>query len=150
MSKKAIEEALNLIFSGIEKLQNAYPHRKFTIDGRLVGDIGEIIAERDYKITLDKKSKKDYDGTCEDTNDRVQIKATFKNSLTFKTVPTFYLGLKLSKNGNYEEIYNGPGQNIFEEFFDRAGIGEKQISLSIAKLQKLSHMIPEEEKIKKR
>ena len=31
--------------------------RKFTLDGRLVGDIGEIIASLHYEIDLDDKSR---------------------------------------------------------------------------------------------
>jgi Family of unknown function (DUF6998) len=52
-SRKTITEALALIFQGIEKLKNAFPHREFTIDGRLVGDIGEVIAALEYDLVLD-------------------------------------------------------------------------------------------------
>jgi hypothetical protein len=50
-SRNAITEALALIFQGIEKLKSAFPHRQFTIDGRLVGDIGEVIAALEYDLT---------------------------------------------------------------------------------------------------
>ena len=41
MSRKKIEEALAHIFRGIGILQTEFTNRRFTIDGRLVGDIGE-------------------------------------------------------------------------------------------------------------
>jgi hypothetical protein len=44
---QSIAEALRLISEGIQHLKRAFPNRKFTIDGRLVGDIGEIIAARE-------------------------------------------------------------------------------------------------------
>lgn len=40
-----MNEGLRLIFQGIDRLTKAFPNRKFTIDGRLVGDVGEVIAE---------------------------------------------------------------------------------------------------------
>jgi hypothetical protein len=58
-----VGEALATIFAGIEKLRSCCENgRRFTIDGRLVGDIGELIAARDFDISLDAKSRKDHDG----------------------------------------------------------------------------------------
>jgi hypothetical protein len=41
---QALTEGLALMFHGIERLRSAFPNRHFTIDGRLVGDVGEVIA----------------------------------------------------------------------------------------------------------
>jgi len=92
MKQEIIQEALKKIFEGIEQLKNAFPTKEFTIDGRLVGDIGEALAQRDYDITLYLGLTKDYDGETS-CGKKVQIKATFKNSLTFKKVPDYYLGI---------------------------------------------------------
>lgn len=43
-----IECALSSIFAGIRLLKAAFPQKEFTIDGRLVGDIGEVIAAIEY------------------------------------------------------------------------------------------------------
>ena len=94
MSRAAISEALRLIFQGIENLKQEFPNRAFTIDGRLVGDVGEIIAALEYDVRLHDVSQPNHDGTTSDGRN-VQIKATFKDSLTFKTVPDYYLGFKL-------------------------------------------------------
>ena len=51
--RRAITEALGLIFQGIAHLKQALPRRAFTIDGRLVGDIGEVIAALEYEVELD-------------------------------------------------------------------------------------------------
>ncbi len=45
-----------------------------------------------------------------------QIRATFKDSLTFKTCPDYYLGFKLYADGQYEEVFNGPGRVIRERY----------------------------------
>ena len=94
MTAQTIKEALTLIFHGIERLHEAFPSRTFTIDGRLVGDIGEVIAELEYDLTLDEVSVPNHDAQMLNGR-RVQIKATFKDSLTFTTCPDYYLGFKL-------------------------------------------------------
>src|SRR5665213_2282105 len=132
-----VKEALRRIFSGIELLKaNNSSGRKFTIDGRLVGDIGEIIAEREFEITLDEKSRKGHDAKTFDGRD-VQVKATFGKSLTFTTEPVRYLGFNLEIDGRHRVVFNGPGHVIRSAFAHRKGIGEKQLSFSISKLEEL-------------
>ncbi|MGV2842200.1 DUF6998 domain-containing protein, partial [Vibrio cyclitrophicus] len=36
----------------VEALQKQYSQKKFTLDGRLVGDLGEILVEKDYDLEL--------------------------------------------------------------------------------------------------
>jgi len=147
--KHIINQALDNIFAGINALRAAFPNKKFTIDGRLVGDLGEVIAALNYDIELYPISKPCYDGQCSDGR-KVQIKATFKDSLTFGTIPDYYLGLQLFEDGRHEEIYNGPGQIIYDHYKHRAGIGEKLLSFPILELQMLSKRVSSTERIQKR
>lgn len=147
--RSAIPEALALIFNGIARLKQAFPNRKFTIDGRLVGDIGEIIAGLEYDIVLDEASRRDHDATTP-AGDRVQIKATFKEKLTFKTRTGYYLGFKLHHDGQYEEIFNGPGGMIYEHYQHRQDIGTKLLSFPLKTLRALSCLVPAHERISKR
>lgn len=150
MSKRqAISDSLSLIFRGIEGLRNAFEGRQFTIDGRLVGDIGEVIGALEYDIRLDETSQPNYDGTTSDGR-RVQIKATFRDQLTFKTVPDYYLGFKLKPDGTYEEVFNGPGSLIFDHYSHRKGIGHVLLSFPTRELMELSRNVPESERIPKR
>jgi hypothetical protein len=146
---KAISEALALIFQGIERLKAAYPTRKFTIDGRLVGDIGEVIAELEYDVTLHLVAQPGHDGRTSDGRD-VQVKATFKDSLTFVTVPDYYLGFKLYEDGTYEEVFNGPGSVIFDRYQTLKDIGKKLKSFPISELRKLSQRVEQGKRIPKR
>lgn len=137
-----VAEGLRLIFEGIRHLQgNCGTRHRFTIDGRLVGDIGELIAEREFAIRLDEVSRADYDAVTEGTGLNVQIKAGFKNSLTFKKVPDLYLGLRLSEDGSHEVVFNGPGAAIAEAIQARAGFGEKLLSIPMSKLRELNARI---------
>jgi hypothetical protein len=148
--RKAVKDSLTLIFNGIEQLKNAFPNRAFTIDGRLVGDIGEVLAALEYDITLHDKSRPDYDGDTSDGR-RVQIKVTFKDSLYMGTVPDFFLGLKLFKDGTYEEIFNGPGQVVYERYKHLKGIGVKPgANMAISGLRELAKGVPQNMRIPKR
>ena len=148
--KKTTKAALDAIFLGIELLKEGYSNRRsFTIDGRLVGDIGEVIAERDYELELDKDSSAKHEGTTP-SGTRVQIKATFKNKLAFKGEEGLYLGLKLNRDGTYEEIFNGPAEIISEKFSHRKGINKRLLSFPIKELQKLQNQQKSESKVERR
>lgn len=149
MARQKIKKSLDLIFKGIAGLKKAFPGRLFTIDGRLVGDIGEVIAASEYKLTLHTTSQPGYDADTPDGR-RVQIKATFKDHLTFGTTPDYYLGFKLYENGKYEEIFNGPGEIIRKRYKHRKDIGKKLLAFPISELKKLSESIPNKNRIPKR
>lgn len=149
LKHETIKDALDKIFSGINQLKKAFPMKDFTIDGRLVGDIGEAIVQRDYDIELYKGQEADYDGETP-CGRKAQIKPTFKDRLTFKKTPDYYIGIKIFENGKYEEIFNGPGDVIKKKYQHRKGLGEKLLSFSNKHLQALSKDISKREKIKKR
>lgn len=149
MSRREIKKSLDLIFKGIAGLKKAFPGRQFTIDGRLVGDIGEVIAASKYDLILHKKSKPGYDADTPDGR-RVQIKATFKKHLTFTTVPDYYLGILLHENGKHEVIFNGPGKIIFNKYRHRKDIGKKLLSFPINELKRLSDKVHDKDRIPRR
>lgn len=147
--RESITEGLALIFKGIDRLREAFPNRAFTIDGRLVGDIGEVIAALEYDVILDSISQPDHDARCRDGR-RVQIKATFKDSLTFKTCPDYYLGFKLYADGRHEEVFNGPGRMILDRYHGRKGIGTQLLSFPIGALRSLSAHVDPADRIPRR
>jgi hypothetical protein len=149
LKRLAITDGLALVFQGIEKLKSAFPNRKFTVDGRLVGDIGEVIAELEYDVLLHEVSQPTHDGTTTDGRN-VQVKATFKDSLTFKTTPDYYLGFKLYSDGRYEEVFNGPGQLIHDRFAHRKGIGVNLLSFPVSELKEISKKVAKNDRIPKR
>ncbi|MDP2930041.1 MAG: hypothetical protein Q8N56_00320 [bacterium] len=147
--KNVINHALADIFNGISTLNNTFPNKEFTIDGRLVGDLGEVIASLNYDIELFPVSQPKHDGKCSDGR-LVQVKATFKNSLTFGTIPDYYLGLKLCSDGKFKEIYNGPGKPIYDRYKHRQGVGKSLLSFPIIELKKLSEQVSPSDRIPKR
>ena len=101
-----IPDAVNQMLQIVEQLQSAYPKKRFTLDGRLVGDLGEILVEGAYDVGLNKGLQKHHDAITSDGR-RVQIKATMQNSLTFPACmySIEYRGtlLKVLKSGMLEK-----------------------------------------------
>ena len=115
----------------------------------MVGDIGEIIAATEFDVKLDETSQSRHDGQTSDGR-KVQVKATFKDSLTFSSIPDYYLGLKLNWDGTHEVIFNGPGNVISDHYGHRQGIGEQLLSFPLAKLRELSATVADSDRIPRR
>lgn len=148
-SHETIQDALANIFAGIQQLKQALPGKAFTIDGRLVGDIGEALVQRDYDVTLYEGVAKHYDGETSDGR-KVQIKATFKDALTFRKVSDYYIGIKIFEDGTYEEIFNGPGHIIAAEFAHRNGFGERLLLFPNKRLKALNATVKPADRIQQR
>jgi hypothetical protein len=150
MEQEKLSQALQHIFRGIEILKENCPHgRNYTIDGRLVGDIGEIIAAREFEIELDPKSRAKHDAKTPEGRD-VQIKATFKDSFAFRGESDLYLCIKLFPNGDHEVVYNGPLGPIKQAFGHLKNFGVEQLSFSAEKLRNLAREVPQTERIPRR
>jgi len=148
----AIRQAVKEMLSIVERLTKQYPKKRFTLDGRLVGDIGEILVENDYRLNLFEDLAKHHDATADDGR-LVQIKATMKESLTFPAdhVPVYYLGIKIHKDGSYTEVFNGPGAIAWEAVKNRKSKPKNnQYSISVKTLARLDERVEERDRIPKR
>lgn len=138
-----------------QKLRAQY-QRSFSLDGRLVGDIGEVLAAEKYGLELYGENTPIYDGFEKATGRKVQIKASFKNYSYFPfgadKIPNYFLSINILENGELEELYNGPGHFIVEHYIVARNLKhykETFYTLSKGKLKELNRLVPEEEKIKK-
>lgn len=143
-----IPEAVKQMLSIVEQLCKAYPKKRFTLDGRLVGDIGEILVEEAYDLTLFEDIRKHHDAECPDGR-LVQIKATMKKSLTFPAdhVPNYYLGVVISSDGKFVEIFNGPGAIAWEAAKGRRNPKTNLHSVSVSALKKLQSKVEDKDRI---
>lgn len=130
--------------------------KNFSLDGKLVGDIGEILAAEKYGLKLYSENYAIHDGEEIATGRKVQIKATFKNYSYFPhgetNVPQYFLSVNILENGDLEELFNGPGSYIVEHYLIARGLKpykETFYTLSKGVLQKLNKDVPESEKIQK-
>ena len=146
-----IDTAIKDMLKIVQALHESYPKKKFTLDGRLVGDLGEILVEYDYDLELYEGLEKHHDGETPDGR-KVQIKTTMKNSLTFPVdhIPCYYIGIKIHTNGTFSEIFNGPGAVAWEAVKNRKPTKTNLHSITLAALKKLNENVQEQDRIKKR
>lgn len=130
MNKKAIVAAkLKELIGIVAELETEYPNRKFTLDGHLVGSIGEVLAAEKYNLTLLPNSTETHDAV--DQSDRmIQIKTTQINSIALSSEPDYLLIQKLLKNGTVEKIYFGHGKIVWDNCGKMQKNGQRRISLS--------------------
>jgi len=135
------KEAIAKLLIIVDELRKTYPYKKFTLDGRLVGDLGEVIVKQNYHIELFEKVVAKYDGK-DRLGRNVQIKATLQDTLGFpckyEDVPDYYIGIKIFNDGTFEEIYNGPGKNIWERIKDRKNTKNSLDAISINPLKNIN------------
>ena len=124
-----VKNNLNIINAAIGNLERRFPSRKFTLDGHLIGSIGEVIAELVYGIKLCKPSNKGFDGTCD--GKEVQIKITQGTSIDIKYEPEVLIVLFYDKKQNeFYEVYNGSGNDAWNLRGNKHQNGEYSISIN--------------------
>lgn len=124
-----IGNALKALLAGQAQLRDAYRSHladsgneksgklmTFALDGRLVGDIGELIAAEVFCLKLLGTKSRDIDAIATDGSDRkVQDKATFRaDGLSIKHNGDYFVGLQLNDGGKFRVIYNGPARSVVE------------------------------------
>lgn len=146
-----ISEGIKEMLSIVDKLRQTHLSKAFTLDGRLVGDLGEVLCEQSYQLKLFDKIEKHFDAKTPEGR-FVQIKTTMKESLGFPTdhVPQYYLGIKIHPDGSFDEIYNGPGTLIWDEIKHRKEPKNKLHNVSVKILQKLNSAVAETDRIERR
>lgn len=70
-----VPELVRRLYALVAELEEHFPGRPFTLDGHLVGSIGEVIAAHQYELTLLPCSAESHDAVTS-ASLRVQIKAT--------------------------------------------------------------------------
>ena len=129
-TKKQVDKAIQM-YIDLQRIVEEFEDetdRHFTLDGHLIGSIGEIIASYIYGIDLCKASQKTYDGVAE--GKEVQIKITQRNSIVVHDEPKYLIALYLKKNGSFYEIYNGPGDKACNLGSKRDSYGNTHISVN--------------------
>ena len=109
------QEKMDLIKNKVQKmvkivseLEAEFPGRHFTLDGHLVGSVGEVMAAYYYGIELYKAAAEVHDGCI--GGREIQIKITQQDDIVINEKPQYLLVLYLTKKGDVYEVYNGPGE----------------------------------------
>ena len=141
-----LSQSIQMLFKISAALERRFPGRKFTLDGHLVGSIGEVIAAYHYNLELLVSSTAIHDAVSSDRR-LVQIKATQgKRSISLRSEPDYLIVLCInSESGEAREVYNGPGAPVWEACGKLASTGMRPITLS--KLRQIGVSIPITQKI---
>ena len=139
-----LSDKIKELYKITNELENSYPGRKFTIDGHLVGSIGEVIVAEHYNLDLLPNSTKTHDARTKDGK-MVQIKATQVKGIAISSEPDYLIVIRLLSDGSWEEIYNGPGKAAWDNAGKMQKNGQRPISLS--KLRNLMGSVDINDKI---
>lgn len=135
----------------VRSLKEQYS-RGFTLDGKLVGDIGEVLSSEKYGLRLLDENAHVHDSKEISTGRLIQIKSSFRNVSYFpcRNSPDYYLAIQIFEDGSIEELFNGPGQFIIDRYINARGLKAKNryvYTLSGNILRKLNEDVPDEQKI---
>jgi hypothetical protein len=121
------------------------------LDGRLVGDIGEILVQAAYDLEIFDDLPNDYDGRTSDGR-RVQIKPTMNNALTSPAshVPDCHLGIKIHRDVSFSEVFSGPGLvewQVKGRIPPKTNLHTLNLTLNLGALKSLSKKVAAVERI---
>ena len=150
-------EEIKQLLAITKKLKEKYIHlnKQFSLDGKLVGDIGEVLAAEKYGLKLLNENAPVHDAEEIATGRMVQIKSSFKGYCYFPfgddRIPEYFLGIVIDEDGKIEELFNGPGSFIVEHYILRNSLTPYKnayYNLSKGVLERLNNDVAEKDKIK--
>lgn len=147
-NEERLPEIIRALYRLIEELEAMFPGRHFTPDGHTVGSIGEALAAHYYGVKLLPASTKGRDATIGKLS--VEIKATQGDSIALRHEPDHLLVLKLHKNGSWSEIYNGPGNIVWQKVSHKQLPKNGQYQVRCNLLQEMMKNVPVQERLKER
>jgi hypothetical protein len=143
---RRIGPIIRKLYAARNQLRKAFPKLSFTLDGNLVGDIGEAIAAADYQLNPLPKGTKRHD-FMHPNGTKVQVKATQqtkgnvglgRDKQRFEHLVVF----QIRENGTYSVLFDAPGRYI-----NKAWKGKKTASLSVLQLKALNAEVRPKERI---
>lgn len=144
------QEKMNMVKTQVQRLieivnelEADFPGRHFTLDGHLVGSIGEVMAAYYYGIELYTASTEKHDGEVD--GKKVQIKISQQDNIVINHEPDYLVVLYLNKNGNIYEVYNGPGKLPWESASKKDSHNNRHMRVN--KLMELDRDVPELQRI---
>ena len=119
MDHNKFQHLIKDLYSIVGDLESMFPGRHFTPDGHMVGSIGECLVADAYNLKLETASNKGFDAISK-CGKQVEIKATQSKSVAFRSEPEHTIIIKILPNGEFENVYNGPGNIVWKQFEGKA------------------------------
>jgi len=140
---EALPDLIKKMYEIVGELEGRFK-RPFTPDGHLVGSIGEVLASYRYTLTLLPASTEIHDAQSLDGR-LVQIKATQGKSVALRAEPEHLIVLQIQKDGCATEIFNGPGNLVWNACGQMQKNGQRPIGLT--KLRQLMANVPANDRL---
>lgn len=125
---RMLEEKIRELYKITAELEKMYPGRSFTLDGHLLGSIGEVYAAERYNLSLLKTGAEKHDA-CSPDGKMIQIKITQTERVSIYSEPDYLIVLKMNYDGTIEEVYNGKGRIPWNNAGKLKKTGQRSISL---------------------
>jgi hypothetical protein len=135
---------LDDLYTASDGLEQMFPGRKFTLDGHLVGSIGEVVAAYIFDLDLNPASTLGHDARSQDGRN-VEIKLTQGRGVAIRHEPEHLIVLHRPKGGPMRIVYNGPGGPVWAAAGTMQKNGQEPISL--ARMERLAMELPVETRL---
>jgi len=124
-----VSAELEKLYDASARLEAMFPGRKFTLDGHLVGSIGEVVAAYMFDLDLNPASTQGHDAVARDGR-RVEIKLTQGAAVAIRHEPDHLIVLHRPKSGPVRVVFNGPGLCAWDGAGTMQSNGQRPIRLS--------------------
>jgi hypothetical protein len=133
-----VGQLLDTLYSAIDRLEELFPDRKFTLDGHLVGSIGEVLAAYMFDLDHLRGGTKGHDAMTQDKRN-VEVKLTQGDAVGIRYEPDHLIVLQRKRGNSVDVVFNGPGTTAWTS----AGKMQKngQCKISIRKLRELNEQV---------
>jgi len=139
----SVKLQIQKLISIVNELETDFPGRHFTLDGHLVGSIGEVMAAYYYGIELYTASAIAHDGEID--GKKIQIKISQQDNIVINHEPEYLIVLYLNKTGNIYEVYNGSGKEPWDNASKRDIHNNRHMMVN--KLMELDRSVPDDQRI---
>ncbi|MCT4655466.1 MAG: hypothetical protein N4A65_06625 [Cohaesibacter sp.] len=140
-----VAELLDQLYASTDELETLFPGRKFTLDGHLVGSVGEVVAAYMFGLELNPASTIAHDARAADGR-HVEIKLTQEKRISIRHEPEHLIVLTRPKGSKIDVVYNGPGDQVWPACGKMQKNGQRRIS--ITKLKMLNATVLDAQRLK--
>ncbi len=142
-----VPDLIRQLYVIVDELERLFAPRPFSLDGVLVGSIGEVIAAYAYDLDPFCFSSECHDAKAKDGR-MVQVKLTCgTKGVALRSVPEHLIVLQLHGRKQFIEVYNGPGAPAWGKAGTMQKNGQRPISLS--SLRELNRAVPGDQRLPK-
>jgi hypothetical protein len=116
MTENELQLEIKGLWQIVKRLEEKYKadNRKFTIDGHLLGSIGEVYVKGKFGLELLKNSHENHDAIERKTKKLYQIKTTQRDRIGLTKRPDNLIVVEIDNEGRPNIAYYGDGTKVWD------------------------------------